>query len=330
MMAKFLMGLIALLATAGFSGQSAYAVAANQASALPEDVARGLQQAQGIVRKSGDQIWQGYGTAPFGFLFVGSDHEVLLCDVRLPEGFVRLKPNRLTGCSQALGPQSWRKPSFLAAMPAFGPPSLIVMGSPEATGRTFADWTITIFHEHFHQWQAGLPEYYARVSALGLADGDPTGMWMLNYPFPYEDRVVGDAFAVAAAALSAAITADAASLAAKRDSYLAAKAVFRTTVSPKDWRYFDFVLWQEGVARWTEIEVAAQSGHPELITAATARRADTIADLQTAKLAEQKRLSAYAFGAGEAMLLERTDPNWRQCYPRQLSMGSLLSQNCTP
>ena len=42
-------------------------------------------------------------------------------------------------------------------------------------------------HEHFHQLQWAQPEYLKAIADLGLSKGDTTGMWMLNYPFPYDN-----------------------------------------------------------------------------------------------------------------------------------------------
>ena len=51
-------------------------------------------------------------------------------------------------------------------------------------------------HEHFHQLQWAQPEYLKAIDDLGLSKGDATGMWMLNYPFPYDNPEVGAAVRV--------------------------------------------------------------------------------------------------------------------------------------
>ncbi len=78
------------------------------------------------------------------------------------------------------------QPNLLATFPAFGPPSVVVVGRAEATKKASTSWVLTILHEHFHQHQSADPEYYREVEQLGLSNGDQTGMWMLNYPFPYQ------------------------------------------------------------------------------------------------------------------------------------------------
>jgi hypothetical protein len=292
------------------------------------DVLAGLKQARKIVRRNGDSLWNGYGTAPMGFLLVAQDWEVLLCDRRVPDGFTPIASRAPLKCSQALGPRSWRQPSFLAAMPVFGPPSVVVMGSPQDTGKSLADWTLTIFHEHFHQWQAEIPDYYERVKALDLSAGDETGMWMLNYPFPFGDSGADAAYTKAAAALHDAVTANRASFMEKSAAYLAARRDFAATVSPKDWRYFEFQLWQEGVARWTEIEVGAASGQKDLKLASVTLKNSTLKQLRTNIMSKTGREVVYAFGAAEAMLLQRMNPQWRKCYARQFELGAHYTTVC--
>jgi hypothetical protein len=263
--------------------------------------------------RHGDSLWPGYSTAPFGFLLVSDEGEVLLCDERVPEGFTR--GDRLKGldCAVATGPKSWRNPSLLAAMPAFGPGEVIVMGSPAATGLDEETWRRTALHEHFHQWQGQLPDIYQRLEALGLSKGDQSGMWMLNYPFPYEKPEVDAAYRAAAKALIAALSASPADLRRNTEAYFAKRRAFAASVSEEEWRYFDFQLWKEGVARWTEMEVARRAGGK------WAERADRdwkalLADLDTASLAKKQRVGVYSYGAAEAALLERVDADWRGCY----------------
>ncbi len=295
---------------------------------ISPDVASGLKVARKIVRQNGNSLWLGYGNAPMGLLLVTKDKEILLCDSRTPDGFSAAKIETTLNCTQSEGPKSWRQPTFLAAMPVFGPPSVIVMGTPETTGKSLADWTLTIFHEHFHQWQGEIPDYYQRVDALGLSGGDETGMWMLNYPFPYNDAAANAAYNKAATALHDAINANFDSFTAKSKIYLEARREFAATVSPKDWRYFEFQLWQEGIARWTEIEVGALSGRKDLKAAAEALKNKTLQQLGDNMLSETGREAVYAYGAAEAMLLQRMNPHWRKCYSRQFELGALLAEKC--
>lgn len=295
---------------------------------VPATIRADLLQGRALVERQGDRLWPGWSRVPAGFVLVTPQGERLLCDARVPPGFTALPRDRRLDCAQASGPTTWRNPALLAAMAVFGPPPVIVMGTPETTGKDRAGWLVTVLHERFHQWQMAQPGYYDQVMALDLSGGDQSGMWMLNYPFPYRASPVTAAHAAATRTLADAIEADGADLAARGSDYLAARAALAATVTERDWRYFEFQLWQEGAARWTELELARRSGGKALTDHARALRARIIASLRSPDLARDGRLAAYAMGAGEAMLLERWNPNWRKCYTRQMALGPLLRAPC--
>ncbi|MFM7404223.1 MAG: hypothetical protein ACKO1N_09080 [Erythrobacter sp.] len=253
-------------------------------------------------------------------LIVTPESEFLLCDSQTPAEFVYVGQDAATGCSITQGPTSWRQPSFLATMPIFGPDEVIVMGSPEATGLTRAAWRRTILHEHFHQWQSQLPDHYNRAVALDLSDGDESGMWMIQYPFPYRDPAVGAAYRAAADALLLALGSTDKALPAAVRTYLVKRDAFASAAGERNWRYFEFQLWKEGVARWTEIELGRRAGS-EWSAQAQAYWLEQLASLRSGSLPELERTSVYAFGAAEAALLERIDPDWRGCYRVSLQLG---------
>lgn len=289
------------------------------AVSLPDGVASTIAEVRSRA-SAGDSIWPGYGSAPFGFLLVQESGEVLLCDDRVPAGFAKAEPLAGLDCPVATGPSSWRKPFLLAAMPVFGPGEVIVMGTPEATGLKPADWRRTILHEHFHQWQATLPGYQQRIDALALAGDDQNGMWMINYAFPYKRDDVVKAHRAAADALLAALAAPNREVKRKAAKYWRLRGQFERTVSADQWRYFDFQLWKEGVARWSEIAIARRFGG-DWASDAEAAWARTLKELTTSDLAKEERVAVYAFGAGEAALLERVRPGWRECYRQTVRLG---------
>jgi hypothetical protein len=260
-----------------------------------------------FVADNGESLWRGLGAAPFDILLVGSTDERLYCRPATPDGF---------------------------ANDGTEPPSTIVMGSPQATGRSGADWTRTILHEHFHQWQDALPNFYGRVAALDLSGGDRTGMWMLNFAFPYAEPRANAAFNAAARGLAAAV--DARGKAGFRGTlarYLAARNRLAATVGVRNWRYAELELWKEGVARWTEIELGKRFPDPEVQSSARKLQMQTRAWLDQPDLAGARREFVYPFGASEAMLLEACGPDWRRRYAGELALGPLLqhaARSCRP
>ena len=289
------------------------------------EIGPALAQTRAFAGTTGESLWPGYGSAPFGFLLLEPDREILLCRPGAPSGFEPDGDDPATGCPRLRRARTGLPAGLLAAMPMFGPPAVIVMGTPTTTGRSRASWLRTILHEHFHQWQWSLPDYYGRVEALDLAGGDKTGMWMLNFPFPYESAPVGAAYAAASNALADALEQRGRpGFAAAFDSYLAARRRFAASVSTREWRYLDFQLWQEGAARWSEIQLGKAYPDQAVRDSAVALEKATLASLRKPDLKAQGRELAYPFGAGEAMLMSACGPQWRDAYPKVLGMTALL------
>jgi hypothetical protein len=311
-----------------------FAALALQAAPAMDSLTGELAAAQAVARTEGERLWPGFGAAPFGMLLVRENRELLLCHPSVPAGFGPAGLDPATGCHGFTRPRSTLAANLLAAMPIFGPPSTIVIGTPEATRLSPARWRATIWHEHFHQWQAALPDYYPRVGALGLAGDDRTGMWMLNFPFPYQRPDVVQAHGHAARALAAALAArGGGSLVPLARRYVALRRAFAQAAGERNWTYFDFQLWQEGVARWTEIAIGRSTSDQAARDEATAREREILAALAEPDLARDGRPAAYALGAGEAMLMEACGADWRTRYRATLALGPLLedaARECRP
>jgi hypothetical protein len=314
----------------------ALAVAAVMTSAAAPpaaiDLGSHLAQVREFSAGEGEAVWPGYGNAPFGFLLVTEKAESLLCRDIVPQGFEPAGRDEATGCARYTRPPTGLPANLLAAMPLFGLPSVIVMGTPQATGRTEASWVRTILHEHFHQWQYALPGYFDRLKALDLHGGDETGMWILNYPFPYDDPAVSAAFTLASNALADAVAARATpQFGSAFDSYIEARQALAASAGEDNWRYMELQLWQEGVARWTEIRLGKWYPRQDVRDSAERLEDSTLAELRSPNLPEKKRVALYAYGAGEAMLLQACGHGWRADYPNQMALGPLLAaarSNC--
>jgi hypothetical protein len=101
---------------------------------------------------------------------------------------------------------------------------------------------------------------------------------------------------------------------------------FRSSVPAEAEKYFAFQLWQEGVARYTEVmlaELAAKSYSPSpeftalpdyasFSSVGIAIRTRIMSDLGTLSLAKSRREVVYSVGAAEALLLDRVNPAWRR------------------
>ncbi|MBQ5948554.1 hypothetical protein [Massilia sp. ST3] len=275
----------------------------------------------------GERVWPGWSRTIFPVLLVTRDQEFLVGHPAPSDDFRPLGRDALLG-QEVLVRKRVFPPNLMATFPAVNGISTVVVGqAPNTDSPQSTAWVLTLLHEHFHQWQSGAPGYFASVDSLGLSGGDKTGMWMLNYPFPYAKPAVAGQFRTLSRSLARALDTSQGGA----DTVAAAQSRLASLVSPDEFRYLDFQLWQEGVARYTELRVAelAASGYqPDAQFAALpdfrpyGRQAATIRaamlrELKDVKLAEQRRVAVYAMGAGLALLLDREQPEWRMRYLEQ-------------
>jgi hypothetical protein len=274
-----------------------------------------------------DKIWPGWSHAPFALLLITPEHEFL---IRHP---APTKEFSDAGYDDVLKSRVYYRkrqfePSFLATFPAVGNVPTIVVGEAEKTlSKTSTPWVVAMLHEHFHQLESADPAYKAAVDALDLSGGDTSGLWMLNYPFPYAKEEVQKTFHEMCVALSSALAApDGADLEQRGSAYRQAREAFKKLVSESDYRYVSFQLWQEGVARYTELRVAERAAAEYVPSAEFQKlpdytpfrqvaeywRKNILRELPGLPLGNYKRVVFYYVGAAEAMLLDRVSPEWKK------------------
>lgn len=275
----------------------------------PEDL-QNIALSTAIVQRVGDRLWPDWSKTSFGIDLLTQDGGVL---VNVDKPFT---------------PPTFPRELEATLVLESGP--IVVIGQPKYTqAATPIRWSVTLLHEHFHQWQYSWQPYAPSVKALDLAHGDKTAMWMLNYSFPYADRRVDAAYARMSSALADALEAmQTPAFGDKQQRYVQARNAFKSLLSPDDYRYFAFQCWQEGTARYTEMEIAelAAGEHardPGFLSDSTAAAltqdaartyAGVLKRLRTIPLQEDKRIGFYALGAGEALLLDRVAPGWHERY----------------
>lgn len=282
-----------------------------------------IKSAHDQAASIGSELWPNYDKAPFGLLVTLEEREVLFCHGSVVDGFNALPPDPITKCDLQERGNVFPK-NLLAAMPMIEGVSTIVMGTPQSTGKTEPDWTRTVFHEHFHQYQSTFDSYYKRLNSLNLSNGDNTGMWMLNYPFPYEDDNFNEALSRASRELHDAITQQDTPIHDQVSRYLKARQELEASVPGNDWKYLELQLWAEGVARWTEIEIALRSPDHAVVESGDSLKQRAISSLLVLDGAKHGREIAYPYGAAEAILLDRCSQTWRQDYPTAMSLGALI------
>lgn len=272
-----------------------------------------------------EKIWKDWSKAPFAILLITPETEFLINHSSPSKDFIETDKT-------LNGKVLWRKRSFnqnlLATFPAVGGVSTIVVGQAENTAsKTSTPWTVTLLHEHFHQFQMSQPNYYDEVNALNLSNGDNSGMWMLNYQFPYKDDRVKGKYEELCKILAGLVEAKKVSK-EKINEYLNARKDFQNLLKVNDYRYFSFQIWQEGVARYTEYQIAKSASKNYKPNAGFSALKDfspyqnaadsifkrIIDELKTLKLDEFQRTAFYPFGAGEALLLDKVNPKWKSRY----------------
>lgn len=308
----------------------AHSVLAQQKPSLRETDRIRLAEAFRLGEALGNRVWPVWHTAPFAVLLVTPEHEFLIRHQQPSKDFNLIGYDALLKSNIYFRPRTQRL-DFLATFPAVGGISTIVIGQAENTSKkTSTPWVVTVLHEHFHQLQSSQPTYYAEVNALNLSRGDQTGMWMLNFAFPYQEAQVGERFAKLCKLLADTLNPNEKSeFAAKLNAYLQARRAFQQLLSPDDYKYFSFQLWQEGIARYTEFRIADLAAKkykpskafralndytPFKEVAETTLNKQILSSLPTLQLEKSERLVFYPFGAAEGLLLDRANPKWHSHY----------------
>ena len=277
----------------------------------------------------GNRLWKDWDKAPFAVLLVTPDYEFLIRHPRPTEDFKLVGHDALLKSDVYFRKRQFQT-DFQATFPAVGGVSTIVVGQAENTAsKTSTPWVVTLMHEHFHQLQDSQPKFYEEISALNLARGDQSGMWMLNYKFPYDDYEVKQQFFVMSRLLADALKSkENVDFSANLSAYLTARQQLKEMLKPDDYKYLSFQLWKEGIARYTEYhaaKLAATDYKPAKAFAALKdftsfqSAADQVmnrilSELSTLELEKSKRVSFYAMGAGEGLSLDRVNPRWRDRY----------------
>jgi len=269
-----------------------------------------------------DKVWPNWSKTPAPLLLVSADTEYLTHFENPPKEFIKVNDDFYSRPRQF--------PTDLqATFPAVGFPPAIVIGEPANTqSKTSTPWLIALMHEHFHQLQWAQPGYLKAVDDLDLSKGDKTGVWMLNYPFPYEEPEVAASFGhLRDTLLTALAEAEPNKFDHLSKQYLKERKQFVAQFLPGDRKYLSFQLWQEGIARYVQIksaEAAADYQPSAEFTAlpdytpfsdyALTARSRTLNELKQIDFAQAKRESIYSFGAAEALLLDRLNPKWKDEY----------------
>jgi hypothetical protein len=286
-----------------------------------------IKEAITISNLYSDAVWKGMAEVPFVVLLITDSVEFLINHPYPSADFKISEEDSILKTKILYRKQQYNK-SFLATFPAVNGVNCIVVGTPENTGKYSTDWIITLLHEHFHQYQYTQKDYYTSVKALDLSGGDESGMWQLNYPFPYDSLPVSSQYEKYSTALSAAVSAIGTNnfkAAIKKISSERKKLM--QSIKAADYRYISFQLWQEGIARYTEYKFLQLlenykpskevSALPDFISFKNFKEEflkSHLASVTALKLDKEKRVCFYDIGMAEGILLDALNPQWRSKY----------------
>lgn len=286
-----------------------------------------IREAINISTRLGDTIWRGINKAPFVVLLVTDSVEFLINHPYPSDDFKISEEDDILKTKILYRKRQYSK-TFLATFPAVNGVNCIVAGTKENTGKNSTDWIITLLHEHFHQYQYTQNDYYSSVAGLDLSGGDETGMWQLNYPFPYDSLPVSNQYMKYANALSKTVTViDNKNFMKAFKEFLTERKKLMHLLKPADYKYFSFQLWQEGIARYTEYKFlqlldnyTASAGVFQLPDFIPFKKFSEdflrshLKSITALRLENEKRVCFYAIGLAEGILLDKLNPQWRSQY----------------
>src|SRR2546422_21722 len=131
---RFIVAVIAVLSI----GQAG----SGQVSPEPADLIR-LSEAFRLARAVQTTVWPDWNTAPFPVLLVTADREFLAGRLQVPAGFTSAGYSAILQTEILSRPRQF-DPGLLATFPAFGPPSVIVIGRAVVTKKTSTAWVLTV------------------------------------------------------------------------------------------------------------------------------------------------------------------------------------------
>ena len=288
-----------------------------------------IAEARRIAQRLADDLWPGFTAAPSAVLLVTPKTEFLFYHSNPTNDFTSLGYDTVAQ-TEVFARDRVFDTHLLATFPAVAGVPTVVIGQPRNTEASRSTrWVATLLHEHFHQYQQSQPGYYESAKSLGLAGEDTTGGWMLDYPFPYGSKVVNEAFLAMCRGLFDAIDAiGKPSFRERLKLYLEARSRFREVLDAKDYAYFSFQVWQEGIARYTEYALMRRAAVAYTPTEAFAQLPDYVpferdasetlehilAELLRMSLKKARRTAFYHVGAAEGLLLDQVNPGWRRRY----------------
>jgi hypothetical protein len=290
-----------------------------------------IQEAYNLWSSVAEGIWPGASKVGIPLLYVGTQSEYAIGFPKPLDGFTDsgvLDPHG-RGVQVRVRTLS---PDLAASFPVDGIPA-VVMGTPEALGKSPAEWIVTSEHEMFHVFQAANGSF-EKIASLEIGPRDDAS-WQLNFPFPYGDADVMKLIHLQGYLCWLASTStDADDASYNVAAALEAAAVDRShlsqlTAGEKAYRYSQLQQWSEGVAAYTEYkfaEAAALKGYRPTRAYADLPGFESYEEIwrrtyqwrpflaKHAGRVAKTRDAFYHLGMAKALALDKVSPAWKAKY----------------
>lgn len=284
----------------------------SHAQKIPTTEAVEINQILKLGKSLKEGYWPDWASTPFSILLVTPQNEFLI-------GHPNASNFSSTYYSDSIFKEDiyYRPASFplnmAATFPLIDRFPVIVMGDIDHANFGKSRWSWTLLHEHFHQFQMLSDGYFQKTNELDLARDSTDFMWQLNYPFPYEDMKIGRIIDEMCSILVKSWEDEEVSI----SKYFKLRNELKKSISEKDYRYFNFQVWQEGLPRYLEVALvkeAISSGYTPLNELLEEYNKEINQALKDPDFSNRKRILYYSLGAAEWNLIDKSLKDWKSSY----------------
>lgn len=283
-----------------------------------------IQNADYIIQNFGNAIWKDIDNTPLKILLITDSLEFLFNHNNPSKEFQLYKYDSLLKTKIYVRDRVF--PPFLrATFPAVNGQDCIVVGIPSNTNKTDEDWIIMLLHEHFHLYQGENNLYKKNIELLAKNLSNDSKNWMLEYKFPYDDKITNKLFKEITYTLNEAfLSIGNDDFQEKVKQYKIKLVEFKKVLSSNDFDYFTFQIWQEGVATYTEskyLDILNQNSSyikemTELnFSLKNKNHLTKYRDfLLKSNLQKEKRNLFYSIGLLQGIVYDKSNPIWKSDY----------------
>ncbi|TVQ19556.1 MAG: hypothetical protein EA361_00670 [Bacteroidetes bacterium] len=283
-----------------------------------------IKAADYIITHFGDSIWENISSTPLRILMITDSLEYLFNHNNPDDSFEWFKYDSLLNSNIYV--RKRRFPPFLrATFPAVNGIDCIVVGDPKNTQMSDEDWIVMLLHEHFHLYQGIHPNYNENIAVLAQKISGDSDNWMLDYDFPYNDATLNKLFKeYSNSLLETFISLNKNDLKEKMERYVINQAEIRNHLTSHDYSYFQFQVWQEGIATYTEYKYLnalnnnSKYFHEKYALDFTLKNEDLItayaSGLLNSNLQKNTRNLFYAIGLLKGIIMDAANPEWKTDY----------------